>query len=95
MSNAIHAAHELIRASDHLHKLKMFNSNCGSQVQGSGIRVEWHFGAAMPGYKELAHDIGVIVSERWCDLRDEAIRRAEGRAEAAHQEMRAALELPE
>lgn len=45
--------------------------------------VEWQWGSATTGYRQLQAEISAIVTERMLELRDEAIRRIQARADEA------------
>lgn len=72
---------QLAEAIDRLSVLKSFDY----QVRGDQVRVEWQTGASCNGYKEMSHDIAVIVAEGYDALRLEAINRAEQRVAACRQ----------
>src|SRR5689334_2112824 len=54
---------------------------------GSDVRVEWRLGASCPGYKEMAAAISEVVSERYEELRGEAMSRAAAKIQAARIEL--------
>lgn len=70
-----------------LEAMKLFACN----VRGSRVDVGWSQGSATAGYKELAAAISEVVSERWDELRNEAIARAEKEVERAHEQLVAGL----
>jgi hypothetical protein len=86
--NIVHAAHDYVRAAENLQQMKSFDlDNCGK------LQVGWDFGSSTNGYRELAIGIAALVSERWQQLRDEAIANASAKLKEAEENLRKALEL--
>lgn len=83
----LHSAYELTRAINEVEALKLFPI-CAENCE---MFLTWSNGSALGGYKELSAAMSIIVSERWSEIRDEAIRRAEVRLEKAREGMRSAL----
>lgn len=76
-------ADQYSRAVYTLDAMKLFGIN----VQHSRVDVGWQQGSATAGYKELAAAISEVVSDRWDELRNEAIARAEKKVEQAHENL--------
>lgn len=62
-----------------------------SAMGDTSTRVTWVRGSSLGGYKELSEAISVIVSERWNELRDEALTRARKRVDDVRAELLAEL----
>lgn len=91
MTVELHAAFDLSRAIEKVEALKSFPVS----AQFSETDLSWNCGSALTGYHELRKAMAEIVSERWCEIRDEAIRRAEAELERARSAMRATLRTGE
>jgi hypothetical protein len=87
MTEELHAAWRLAEAINKVDALKAFSINAGL----TEMDLSWGCGNATTGYKELRLAMGQIVSERWTEIRDEAIRRADLELQEARDAMRATL----
>lgn len=83
MEDSTYWAERYVEAVRALNAMKMFKIN----VQHSTVDVGWSQGSACGGYKELSAAISAVVSDRWNELRDEAVARAEAQVQLARKQL--------